>query len=211
MRYGRRLSFVLVPLLAVLVISACSGSDKSSSGVAQIEEAPAVEPSIQSAGLSNLPTDTPVPVTPEPEVAELSDEEIATNFTACLRDAGFDVPDPTLNADGTVDLLGLRQSIGQNQDILSSGALIGCLPLLAEASFAQEPSQEDEVELQDNILKMAQCLRDDGIDVPDPDFSNGIRAAMGGMIQGLSGADSRLAESVEKCGQQVFGGNVGRR
>ena len=211
MRYDTRLILILVLLLAALIVSACSGSDQSSPGVAEIVEPQAVEPVIQSAGPSNQQTDTPLPSAPATDTPELTDEEITTKFTACLRDQGFDVPDPVMNADGSVDLFALRQSVVQNPEILTSPALLECVPLLAEATFAQEPSPEDEVELQDNILKFAQCLRDEGIDVPDPDFSNGTRAALGAMTQSLGGAESRLTESFDKCGQVVFNaGNSGR-
>jgi hypothetical protein len=212
MRYGNWLIPILALLLAALIMSACSGSDESSSGVARIEDTQPAEPEIKSAGPSNPPADTPVPLASEADTVKETDEEILTNFAACIRDHGFDVPDPEVNADGSLDLLGFRQSVGQNNpNILNSPALLQCLPLLAEATFAQPPSPENEVELQDNILEFAQCVRDEGIDVPDPEFSGGVRAAMGAMLQGAGGADSRVQEVFEKCANQIFNaGNPGR-
>ena len=33
-----------------------------------------------------------------------TDEEITTEFTSCMRDQGFSVADPELNADGTINI-----------------------------------------------------------------------------------------------------------
>lgn len=205
MRYGKWPFLILSLLLTALVVSACSGSDKSDSGVARLEDTQPAEPAIKSAGPTNPQADTPTPLASKANATEQTDEEILTNFAACLRDHGLVAPDPEVNPDGSLDLLAFRQSIGQsNPGILNSPALLQCLPLLAEATFAQPPSPEDEVELQDNILLFAQCLRDDGVDVPDPEFSNGIRATMAAMLQRAGGADSRVQESFEMCANQVF-------
>jgi len=218
MRNDRRLILVLVLLMAALVVSACSSDNQSGSGVARLEDTQPAEPVIVSAGPSNPQADTPVPLVSETNATEQADpeqtdEEILTKFAACLRDHGLEAPDPEVNADGSLDLLAFRQSVVQsNPAILNSPALVECLPLLAEATFAQPSSAEDEVELQDNILIVAQCLRDQGIDVPDPEFSNGIRAAMGAMIQQAGGADSRVQQIFETCAESVFGGtDAGRR
>ena len=104
-----------------------------------------------------------------------------------MRGYGFDVTDPTLNADGSVDLEGLRDSImtDPNFDISSEKtvqALQDCLALLEDATFAGAPTQEDQIELQDNLLDFAECIRENGIDIPDPEFSNNPRLIMNSMF-----------------------------
>ena len=210
--------FGTVLLLILLVISACSGSDGSSRGVAQIEGAQVAdnrsetESDVNRAGRgvaqierSRVPDDRSET---EGDVSrdELTDEEITTRFVECMRDLGFNLPDPELNSDGTVDTITLRQNIANYPKFdPSSGRseIQKCLPVLQGATFARQPSPEDVIELQDNLLEFAQCLRDQGVDIPDPDFSNGPRAAMGSMFQGLNRA--RLQEEMRSCGN-AFGG-----
>lgn len=44
--------------------------------------------------------------------------------------------------------------------------------MLERAAFGPGGGNFDETELQDNLLAMAECLRDQGLDVDDPDLSN---------------------------------------
>ena len=73
MRYGNWLIPILALLLAALIMSACSGSDESSSGVARIEDTQPAEPEIKSAGPSNPPADTPVPLASEADTVPTED------------------------------------------------------------------------------------------------------------------------------------------
>ena len=212
MRYDKWIILGFVLLLAALVLSACSSSDESNAGVAEIDDSQAVETPTESAVQSDSSEQSASEADTSDgnaNTAELTDEEITTLFTECFRDLGLNIPDPVVNADGSVDLGALRQSIlplqtefGQEKVV---DALEDCLPLLEKATFAAQPSPEDLVELEDNLLTLVQCLRDEGFDVPDPDFSNGRRAAMTSIIQGLGGADSRVEESISSCVELVFG------
>ena len=218
MRYDRRLILGLVLLLAALFLSACSSSDESSAGVAEIDVSQTAETPAEPAAQTDTSEQSASEVNTSDgntNTAELTDEEITTLFTECLREQGLNIPDPVMNADGSVDLVALRQSIAPLQGELGQervfNALEDCLPLLERATFAAQPTGEDLVELEDNLLTFVQCLRDEGFDVPDPDFSDGPRAAMASIIQGLAGANSRVEEGVESCAELVFGtGTSGR-
>jgi hypothetical protein len=200
-----RLTLGLTLLMAALVLSACSGSGQSSSGVARIDETPAAQPAIKSAGPSNPKSDTTAQLAVS-NAAEPTDEEITTNFTVCLRDHGLDVPDPALNADGSVDLEALKGSIDLGpKGSKSTKALDECLPLLAGATFSQGGKEEDDIQLQDDLLAFSQCLRDEGINVPDPDFSGDPRAGMGAVKESLKGASARVERGMNLCNEKVFG------
>lgn len=217
-------AFVAISVLLTLVI-AC-GSGGAEKGVARIETPAMTQPAASSI-VHAAANPSPVAAAAEssksaeaPEASEnLTDEAIATNFTACLRDQGFDVPDPELNADGTVNLRGIRQKLVQDPNFdfrqqKTRQAMQACVPLLEGATFAQEQSPEDQIALQDNLLTFAQCLRDAGIDVKDPQFSdgpNGNRHAMGSMFQGIEFTE-KMRENVDQCSQEIFGGSIrGRR
>jgi len=151
-----------------------------------------------------------------PELVEVNDsavrtdEDITTDFTTCMRKNGFSIPDPELNADGTVDTVALRESVIQDpkfnwQDPKTQEILGECLPLLQGATFAQEASAEEQVEFQDNLLKFAECLRSDGVPVSDPDFSGGTRSAITSMFAGIDTQDTKIQASIATCREVYFG------
>ena len=208
-------------LLAVLLcLTIACGSGGTENSVARIKT-PAASSIVHAAA-----KEAPVPAAAEgaqsaeePADSEnLTDEEIATTFTTCLREQGFNVPDPELNADGTVNLRSIWQKLTQDPDFhfrqeKTRNAMQACVPRLAGATFAQEMSPEDQIALQDNLLAFAQCLRDAGIDAKDPQFSDGprgTRQAMGSMFHGTEFTE-KVRESVDQCRQETFGGRIHAR
>tara|TARA_B100001013_G_scaffold340706_1_gene264258 strand:- start:1011 stop:1631 length:621 start_codon:yes stop_codon:yes gene_type:complete len=196
------MNFSKILLLASLILClslttiSCGGSDDSSEGVITID----------------TPTPEVIDTDSTPDNSDeriKTDEEITTEFTTCLRGYGFDVTDPTLNADGSVDLEGLRDSImtDPNFDISSEKtvqALQDCLALLEDATFATAPTQEDQIELQDNLLDFAECIRENGIDIPDPEFSNDPRLIMQSMFENIT-ITPKVEKSIESCSGIIFG------
>ena len=179
-----------------IVTIACGGSDNGSEGVISID------------------TPTPVIIAEESDQDSIdnpakTDEEITTEFTTCLRGYGYDVADPTLNADGTVDLEGLRDSILTDPSFdINSGKTIqelgDCISLLEDATFATAPTQEDQIELEDNLLDFAECIRENGIDIPDPEFSNDPRLIMQSMFEGVT-MTPKIEKAIESCSGIIFG------
>tara|TARA_Y100000590_G_scaffold332746_1_gene378337 strand:- start:1031 stop:1675 length:645 start_codon:yes stop_codon:yes gene_type:complete len=138
-----------------------------------------------------------------------TDEEIATEFTSCMRDNGFSVADPELNADGTINIEKIRteimSNVGNNANTeRRQGAFRDCVPILQNATFAQPREEEDIIVLQDRLLEMAECLRDDGVNVPDPDFSGGIRSGMMSMLGDVNVQNVKVQKSLTLCREIVF-------
>ena len=81
---------VLLVIALVMVAAACGGSDdEAGDGVAS---------------LSGAADDEVIAVPlPADEVVELTQEEALLAFTACLRDNGVDIEDPTVDAEGNVE------------------------------------------------------------------------------------------------------------
>jgi len=196
MRFSKILIMTSLILCLSLTSISCGGSDSSNDGVITIDTPTSEE----------IDTD----LTSENSDERIkTDEEITTEFTTCLRGYGFDVTDPTLNADGTVDLEGLRGSIigDPNFDISSEKtvqALQECLGLLEDATFATAPTQEDQIELQDNLLEFAECIRENGIDIPDPEFSNDPRVTMRSMFENIT-VTPKVEKAIESCSGIIFG------
>ena len=224
MRYIERVFYSVAIFLVLLAITGCSGNNSSSQGVAEIKRAPA----ITTAGFgTKAETKSVSPAAPSPQASSSNDassdkaaasesaddenaddenketdEEIATRFAECMRGKGFNTADPEVNADGTINMGSLRQSIfndpkfdRSNQTAMN--ALRECVPILREGTFSRTRTQEDVVELQDSMLKFAECLRGRGVDVSDPDFSDGVRGGFQSMFEGIDRDKHR--EDIREC------------
>lgn len=142
---------------------------------------------------------------------EATDEELALEFAQCMRDNGFpDWPDPTVNADGSIELVagGAQQAGIDLEDGDLDTALDACGDIVAGASFL--PGADlDQSEIEDGLLAFAQCLRDLGHDVADPDLSGQLRPGPdgpGGMFaSGFDPQDPANAADVQTCQTEAFG------
>ena len=222
MRYVSHVMLITIVLPIMLIFVACSNSSKASDGVAKIDapqkpEQNLITPKINTENTQvNKSDNIVVSIESEEAIEPLTDEEITTQFVVCMRGHGFDIPDPELNSDGTIRFAEIRQSIAQDPkfDMQSNETIKAfeeCVPILEGASFAPAPSPEDEIEFQDNLLGLAECLRENGVNVPDPDFSNGSRVAMISMFQGINSDRNSVQETIRMCGEQNFGGNLRRQ
>ena len=87
-------------------------------------------------------------------VQELVGSTMGTTFSV-------KIVDPPTN----LDLVALQDEV--------QAALPVCGPIIAGASFLPNSGEGMTTETQDQFLAFAQCLRDEGVDVSDPDLSNG--------------------------------------
>ena len=140
-----------------------------------------------------------------------SDEERALNFARCMRDEGVNFPDPAVNADGSIDMLGngTPGSLQPNSDSFQSATEV-CGPIVAGASFL--PGADiDEAVAQENLLAFAQCLRDLGFDVIDPKLSDVLADGPGALArafgENFDPTDPANADAVQEC-QRVIQGNA---
>lgn len=125
-------------------------------------------------------------------------------FTQCMRDQGIDnMPDPTVDSKGNVRIQrppGDQHSDPALHDKFAK-AREACAGTLE--GVTQGFSHADNAEAQDQFLKLAQCLRGRGIDVPDPDFSGSSGHDPFG--DSLDRSDTATQEALRVCQQQVFG------
>jgi hypothetical protein len=150
--------------------------------------------------------------------AEGTEEEQAIAFAQCMRDEGLDWPDPITNSDGSIDLFGGN---GPGSGNVGGGGLDGavrggmevCRPLVEGASFLPDRAGGIDAEAQDAFLEFAQCLRDNGVDVDDPDFSDfggeGAGESGGRFGDGFDPQDPANAEAIDAC-EGLFAGQLGR-
>lgn len=138
--------------------------------------------------------------TSDDAVAEdATDEEMALEFVACVREAGIDeMPDPTVLSDGTVQLLppGPQRQLLADPDFQEAAE--GCVDLIEEATFFS--AAPDLSAIEDSLLEFAQCLRDNDVQVDDPDLSKFV-PGQGARIFGddFDPQDPANADAIAAC------------
>jgi hypothetical protein len=185
-----------LPALAVALLAAgvaCGGS--SGGGVATLAG------SEQAAG-------------PETEPAKASDkdpEEAFLDFARCMREHGIDMPDPETGGGGDVVFKaapGAAAKRLEGNPEQFEAADKECRPLLGDAAPARL-SPEQQQEMQDSMVAFARCMRENGVDMPDPEFSEG-----GGFAMRIGGEDAgpkfdpmsdEFQAAQEKCSEHMPG------
>jgi hypothetical protein len=122
--------------------------------------------------------------------------EAAVDYAQCMRENGVDMPDPDPNAPG----IQLRSPPGTDRATMER-AQEACQEILDKAR-PPELSAEEQSEFRERALEQAQCMREHGIDMPDPTFDGGgVRM----QLPPGSREDPAFQEAVEECMQQLGG------
>lgn len=98
-----------------------------------------------------------------------TDADKALEFRACLRENGINAPEPEAGAGGTVVL-----GDGSGDSTKVEEALKACQDKAGLQAGGAEISQADK----DAAVKFAQCMRKNGVDMPDPAFDGKMARAM---------------------------------
>jgi hypothetical protein len=149
---ARRLTLALVAAVAVvLALSACGGTDEGDGVASAGGQQNAAEPA---------QTEPAGPRDPDAQ---------ALVFAGCMRDNGVDMPDPGPGQQGLVDAF---ESVSGNYDRATlEQALAACQDLMPQ--YAQAHPQGD-----DWMLALAECLREQGLDVSDNPFEDAHSGAI---------------------------------
>jgi hypothetical protein len=190
---GRRRWWILAAcaIALVLLLAACGGGG-SDDGVASASE--------DSSGSDDSGGDSS-----SGGSASDSEEELI-DWVECMRDEGVDVPDPQVDADGNLTLgPGLGGGGGGGGGQVDPQALQDATEVCGEvpqSAFGGE--QPDQTEIEDTLLEFAQCMRENGYDMPDPDFSGegGLTSAFGDVDTN----DPAFQEAAEACEDILAGG-----
>lgn len=161
------------------------------------------------------------------ELTEAEREDAMLEFTECMREHGIDMPDPSSSGGGDVVISrrpgaganGAADSGGPRDDAAFEAANEACEGILDDA-FGDRPqlSPEEQAEMQDQMLAFTECMREHGIDMPDPQFDEdggfSVRASGpedAGAGGGPDPSDPDFEEAQEACqGELGFeGGNGG--
>jgi hypothetical protein len=99
------------------------------------------------------------------------------DFAACMREHGIDMPDPQFDGRG-----GGFVQVGGPDDVGDmEAAQKACEPLMEDAiaDIQNRLTPEEQARMQQQALDFAKCMREHGIDIPDPQFGDGGRVTIG--------------------------------
>ena len=100
-------------------------------------------------------------------------QQTALDWAACMRKNGIDVPDPEVGSDGRIRI---GPGAGRGADDIDretfQAAQKECGSPIGAGGGPQLSAAERE-EMQATMLEFAACMRENGVDMPDPDFSGG--------------------------------------
>ncbi len=192
-RVGR---FLAVVAVCALIVAACGGgSDGEVTGVASLEDI---------AGAAEPADDAPA------GDAELEADEVALEFSQCMRDQDLDFPDVGVNAEGNPDLRSSFQAsdLTPGSDEFRS-AMEVCGEILQGAGFGGgRAALADDPAIQDAFVEYSECLRDQGLDVGDIQLGGG---GAPGASAGQAGAgEDGAPQRGQGQGQGGFGNRADR-
>ncbi len=180
---------VVIPIVLAfgLLAAACGGADAD-------------------AGVASLESESQAEQTEDVAVDSASQEEAVMAFTVCLRDEGLDVDDPIVDDQGNLRPPRLREIESMDREV-AEAAFESCNEYLEEVTFGLE--SEDRTEREDELLAFAACVRDNGYDMPDPDFSTARTPGQGGggPFGGLDREDPAFQTALAAC-SDIFGGGA---
>ena len=178
--------YLTIFLFVFFLISACSASDDSQ-GVVSTKD------------LSSDTTVTTIVEETAQEVVSVEDAQLL--LARCLRENGYDITDPKNNeslqsvlrpvflaADqkGREELFETIQTCAEENDI----------PLGGTADFE---NPEEVADTLDTELEFAQCLREKGIEVADPNAETPLRSILIGLVQSGQYLEDQIREAAGEC------------
>jgi hypothetical protein len=186
---GRVATPLLILGLLLVVLSACTGGAGSSNGVATLNSADPAASAAPSASMS-------------PQDALLA-------YARCMRDHGIDMPDPQFddtNGKFNVQIGAAGSKPTDKQKI--DAAQQACQHFMDGVAFGPGGGEIDQ-ETQDALLAFARCMREHGIDFPDPQFEDGGKVMIGGGANGAPAFDpssKKFQDAQEACRSLMPGG-----
>jgi hypothetical protein len=186
LRTSTRVGLGAVVLAGVGTLAACGGGGSDGAQVASL-------------GGASGATTTTVAET------EADTQQALLDFAKCMREHGIDMPDPQFSADGKVEI-GMVAQAGELDESKMQAAQEACQEYMDKVRANApplDPAKEEEMKQQ--ALAFAQCMRDHGIDMPDPEINTdgkgGVMVKQGGA--GIDPESPGFQEASETCQKQV--------
>lgn len=187
-----RLILPAAAVLAAFLLAACGGEGGAAADVATLGGASADPDDTEGGGQGGR--------APDPEF-----QDAMVEFAECMREHGIDMPDPQSDGNGFVVVeaapAGRRPSPSENEEMEAADE--ACKHILDDVAGSFRPDPEQEAEMREQALEFAECMREHGVDFPDPQFGdNGdVTVGIGGPdAGGIDPNDDDFQEAQEACG-----------
>jgi hypothetical protein len=131
---------------------------------------------------------------------EANSQDAFTNFAECMRENGVDIPDPQPGQSGFALGADAAGNIDPNDPAVQA-AREKCLPELRGA--IPEGERPDSSEVEDDLLAYARCMRDHGIDFPDPQVSESAGATEILAPEGVDTNSPAFESASEACQEKL--------
>lgn len=125
----------------------------------------------------------------------LSPEEGALKFAQCMRRHGVDMPDPKING-GKIDIQVKAKGVPRAKLDTAQKACQQFLAAGGKGPLKQDPQARAE------MLKFTQCMRQHGINLPDPKPGQGLKLS-------YDGPRAKLEAAQKACAKYQPGGGRG--
>ena len=184
-----RLPALIVVVAGLGAGAACSGSGGNPNGVATLNAA------------DHKTTDT----TAKKASGSTNPQDAALDYARCMREHGIDMPDPdTSGGPGTLKFTAPAGGKLDGDGSKFEEADKACHDILGNAAPANvDPKQAQE--MQDQALAFSRCMREHGINMPDPTFGSGGQMTMKiDKDSGIDPSDPKFEEAQKACGS-AFG------
>jgi hypothetical protein len=128
-------------------------------------------------------------------------------FAECMREHGIDMPDPEMG-EGGVQMKAGREGgpdAGGPDEEEFEAAHKACEHLMADVRGDKQLSPEEQAEMQDKLVAMAECMRGRGYDMPDPEVAEdgGVMMRMGRGPDGPPKDDEQVQKDQEECSAEA--------
>ena len=198
LRRRQRLGLATLTVLALTALLGACGSGGGSNGVATLGGENAAGADGNGSGSDEEPT-------------EAETQEAFRKFAQCMREHGVDMPDPQFGDDGGVMINGTAtagsEEVDPKQFEASDKECRKHIEGVVDAR-RKEIDPEQEQQMQEQALAFAKCMREHGIDMPDPQFESGgggrFAIALGTPDGGgLDPNDPTFQDAQEACSEEA--------
>ncbi len=179
---------VVAAAVIAIVLAGCGGGQD---GVAVAADAPAAT--------GSATTEAPG------ATSEEDAEEAMLAFAKCMREQGVDMDDPTPDENGTLRFDMTRPDEGDRESMRT--AMEACGDLMAAAR--PQVSDEDRAEREEQQLAFAKCMREQGIDMPDPSSGGGPGSSGTRIDPDDPATQKAMSACQDEVGGEMFGGRGG--
>ncbi len=180
-RGAPRLAALVGALALALAVAACGGDPKSG-GVASLSGSGGHTTTTTNAGTGQDP------------------KKAALEFSKCMREHGINMPDPKFDSNGGITL-GVKPGSGvpRPDDPKFKAAQAACQKYLPNGG---QPIGKPNPQQQQQALKFARCMRQHGIDMPDPNPNGGglmVGGGSGGRTTKAAPDDPKFKAAQQAC------------